>query len=90
MVLKRYGSDFIKVGRDLASVGSFGFLMAAAILLGYFVGNFLDDYFGTSPWFLIIFLILGIVGGSMEYFNILKKIIKDPKLNKKHPKKKYE
>ena len=36
MVFKKYGSDSIKMLRDFASVGSFGFLMAGAILFGYF------------------------------------------------------
>jgi F0F1-type ATP synthase assembly protein I len=77
MVFKKYGSDSIKMLRDFASVGSFGFLMAGAILFGYFAGNFLDDYFGTFPIFLILFLVLGIVGGFMEYLKIIKKVLKD-------------
>lgn len=61
--------------RDLASVGSFGLLMAGAILFGYFVGSYLDNYFGTSPAFLILFLVLGIVGGFVEYLKIIKRVI---------------
>ncbi len=81
MVFKKYGSDYVKMLRDLASVGSFGFLMAGAILFGYFFGNYLDDYFGTSPIFLILFLVLGIVGGFMEYLKILKKVINNKTLS---------
>ena len=61
--------------RNLASIGSFGFLMAGAILFGYFTGNFLDDYFDTSPAFLVLFLVLAIIGGFMEYLKIIKKVI---------------
>ncbi len=81
MVFKKYGSDFTKIARDLASIGSFGFLMAAAVLMGYFAGNFLDNYFGTSPWLLILFLILGIVGGFLECFKILKRVMNNKKQN---------
>lgn len=65
----------------MANVGSLGFLMAAAILIGYYVGDFLDNYFGTSPIFLILFLVLGIIGGFMEYLNILKRTLNK---NKQH------
>jgi|TARA_B100001964_G_scaffold100147_1_gene111938 ATP synthase protein I len=75
MVFKKYDTDSIKMLRDLASIGSFGFLMAGAVLLGYFAGDFLDDYFDTSPTFLILFLVLGVVGGFMEYLKIIKKVI---------------
>ncbi len=75
MLFRKYGSDSIKMLRDFAYISSFGFLMAGAILFGYFAGNFLDDYFGTSPTFLILFLVLAIVGGFMEYLKIIKKVI---------------
>ena len=79
MVKKKYGSDFLKLTRDFAYISSFGFLMAGSILFGYFTGNFLDGYFDTSPIFLVLFIILGIVGGFMEYLKIIKKVINNKK-----------
>lgn len=81
MLFKKYDSDFAKVARDLSSIGSFGFLMAGSIFLGYFAGNYLDNFFGTSPWLLILFILLGITGGIMEYKKILKKVLKDKEQN---------
>jgi ATP synthase protein I len=48
--------------------------MAAFILSGYFIGSYLDKRLGTDPWFLLFFLLLGIVGGFWEYLKILKGI----------------
>ena len=40
-------------------------LIGAIVLLG-FLGRFADNYFGTSPWLLIVGLFLGIVVGFYE------------------------
>lgn len=61
-----------KVYRAFATAGSFGFVMAAFILVGYYVGSYLDKRLGTYPWFLLLFLLLGIVGGFLEYLKTLK------------------
>ena len=34
-----------------------------SVVVGLLVGWFLDDYFGTEPWLLLVFLILGMVAG---------------------------
>ncbi len=61
-----------KAYRAFATAGSFGFVMVAFILIGYYVGSYLDKRLGTDPWFLLFFLLLGIVGGFLEYLKILK------------------
>ena len=61
-----------KAYRAFATAGSLGFVMAAFILVGYYIGSYLDKRLGTDPWFLLLFLLLGIVGGFMEYLQILK------------------
>lgn len=53
--------------------GSFGFIMAASILVGYFIGSFLDRHLGTEPWFLIIFLFLAIIGAFIEFFKTFQR-----------------
>lgn len=53
--------------------GSFGFIMAASILVGYFLGSFLDKKLGTEPWLLIIFLFLGIAGAFIEFFKTFQR-----------------
>lgn len=43
--------------------------LAAAIMVGGFIGWTLDKWMGTSPWFLLVFLVLGIIAG---FWNVYK------------------
>ncbi|MGR3317960.1 MAG: AtpZ/AtpI family protein [Candidatus Anammoxibacter sp.] len=61
--------------RALGMVGGFGFMMGGSVLVCYFIGTYLDNRFETSPWLLIVFLIMGVTAGFMEFYKILKKII---------------
>jgi ATP synthase protein I len=46
--------------RELAYFSSIGFSVAFSIFIGLFVGVVLDRYFETSPWWTLIWLVLGI------------------------------
>ncbi|WP_295556379.1 AtpZ/AtpI family protein [uncultured Hyphomicrobium sp.] len=37
--------------------------LVVGIAVGGFIGKVLDDQFGTAPWFLIVFLMLGFAAG---------------------------
>lgn len=50
-----------------------GVSMPLCILICYLTGRFLDNYFGTSPVLLIIFIFLGIIAGYMQIYNLIKK-----------------
>ena len=63
-----------KIFRVLGVVGGFGFLMAATILLGYYVGHFLDQRFGTDPWLMILFLLVGVAFGFIQFFRMTRKL----------------
>ncbi len=39
---------------------SFGITMALSIFLGFYGGSWLDRRFGTSPWFLLTGILLGV------------------------------
>jgi len=45
------------------SNASIGIEMGAALVVGMAIGWFLDRYFGTKPWCLVIFTAFGIVAG---------------------------
>jgi len=57
-----------------ARAGTIGFHMVISTFVGYLIGSQLDKWFVTSPWFTIIFLILGIAAGFRELARIAKKI----------------
>jgi ATP synthase protein I len=51
--------------------GGVGFQLAAAVVGGLFIGQFLDNRFGTSPWLTMTCLVLGSVGGFYNLIRIL-------------------
>jgi len=42
--------------------------LVAAVAIGGAVGYFADRWLGTKPWFLLIFLILGVVAGFRNFY----------------------
>jgi len=48
-------------------------ILAAAPLIGYFLGRWIDQRFGTEPLFTFIFLIIGFVAGVRETVLILRR-----------------
>jgi len=52
--------------RGLSLVSQISITIIACIVIGIFLGRFLDSLFGTEPWLLIVFLFLGI-GAAIKY-----------------------
>ncbi|MCX5895239.1 MAG: AtpZ/AtpI family protein [Proteobacteria bacterium] len=65
--------------RSFALFGSFGFMMAASILVGYFVGSYIDSKLGTGPWFLLVCLLLSVIGAFIEFFKTVGRFTKRSK-----------
>ena len=63
--------------RRLAELSSLGLVLPSSIAIGLFFGYFLDRRLGTSPWLLLVFLILGIASGLLSLFRALKKYMKE-------------
>lgn len=49
---------------------SAGFTMVTAVAVGYFAGNWLDNYFGTKPWLTIALFILGTAAGMKSLYDL--------------------
>lgn len=61
--------------RYLGVASTVGINLVISTFIGFAIGWFLDNkLFNTSPWFTIIFLILGITAGFKYLFKIAKKI----------------
>jgi len=56
----------------LSYVFSFGFTVAAAIVIAYLLGTWLDRKFGTEPWCLIGFLLWFIIAAFVKLFQVTK------------------
>ena len=68
--------DMIKA---LSLLSQIGLTVAACILVGVFLGRFLDGLLGTSPWLLILFSFLGVGAAFKSLFNYLPKSNEKPK-----------
>lgn len=45
--------------RAMSNLSQLGIAMAACVITGVLLGKFLDGLFGTSPWLLLVFSLLG-------------------------------
>ncbi|MEK7313092.1 MAG: AtpZ/AtpI family protein [Deltaproteobacteria bacterium] len=55
------------------SLTSVGFATVISTLLGFWFGLYLDGVFGTAPWLMILFLILGVIAGFRSIYMTIKK-----------------
>jgi len=56
--------------RTLGLIMSASFTMATSIAVGYFVGAWLDKYFGTKPWLTLVMFLLGTAAGLKSLYDL--------------------
>ena len=64
------GREFIKA---LTFFSQIGVTMAVCVLIGVFLGRFLDSRLGTSPWLLLVFSVLGVGAAIKSIFDLSNK-----------------
>ena len=52
--------------RKLAAATSLGLTLPSGIIVGLFIGYWLDKWLKTAPWMLIIWTLLGLASGLMS------------------------
>ena len=57
-------------------VSQLGLTMVGSILLGLLIGFYLDKWLNTKPVFIIIFILLGVVGGGYQAYRQIMETIK--------------
>jgi ATP synthase protein I len=57
--------------------GTLGIEMGLSLVIGLGIGYYLDRHFGTSPVFLIIFMIFGLLAGMRRLYTLWKKAEKE-------------
>lgn len=55
--------------KAIANFSQVGVTMAASVLVGVFLGKFLDNFFHTSPWLLLLFSLFGVGAAIKSLFN---------------------
>ncbi|MBG0790215.1 MAG: AtpZ/AtpI family protein [Desulfovibrionaceae bacterium] len=56
------------------TAGTMGLHIVSAIIVGLAIGYFLDGYFGTKPWFIMIFFFVGVVAGFKMVYEDFRKL----------------
>lgn len=62
--------EFEKRGKLFWYAG-LGIDLVVSSLVGGVIGYLLDSFFSTTPWLMIVFLILGTAGGFLNIFRVL-------------------
>lgn len=61
--------------RLLGVLSTVGITLVVATVIGYFLGAYLDRTFGTSPWLMVVFLLLGIAAGFKNLYDQARKVL---------------
>jgi F0F1-type ATP synthase assembly protein I len=54
------------------SLSSVGLEMGIAVIIGLFVGRWLDGQAGTAPWLMILFVIFGFAAGFKGVYRAMR------------------
>jgi len=67
---KRYGRG-IKTGFSFSTVG---IEMALSVGLGYLIGDWFDSRFDSSPWGMLVLVLVGSAAGFLNLYRSTKKL----------------
>jgi len=68
---------------NLSFVMQLGLTMAGCIFFCFFIGRLLDNLLGTGGIFLVIFIVLGVIGGAnVVYRQIMEMVVPEQSKNK--------
>jgi ATP synthase protein I len=62
-----------RLAGDLRLYGSLGIEMAASVLIGTFIGYWIDKWLGTLPWILIIGFVFGAAAGFRNLYRFISR-----------------
>lgn len=62
--------DKIKIMQGIALITQIGISMIVPIILGIFIGRFLDNLIGTNNIFLFVFIIIGVGAAFLNLFKV--------------------
>ncbi|MBN2106317.1 MAG: AtpZ/AtpI family protein [Deltaproteobacteria bacterium] len=66
--------DLSNVIKSVSHIGSFGLTMGACILMGYYLGKYIDGKLGTAPWFMVVLVLLFMVGAFIKFVQETKAV----------------
>lgn len=66
----------IKYLKNYLIFSSVGITLVVCVVLGYGIGYYLDKFFKTSPYLMLLFTLFGIIAGFLELCKVTKVISK--------------
>ena len=75
--LKKEDKESKSKGLFMGSAFRLGTELVAAAVVGTIIGFILDNWFGTKPWFIIIFFIIGAIAGMLNVIRVAKRMQKE-------------
>jgi ATP synthase protein I len=58
-------------------LASVGIELGASIGIGYWVGSWMDERYDTAPWFLVVWVLIGVTAGFRSLFRAAKKAMNE-------------
>jgi len=65
-----------KEPRSVLNLMTVGTGLVACIVVGYFLGSYLDRKMGTSPWLVVVGVLLGTTAGFVGLFRTVSRNLK--------------
>jgi ATP synthase protein I len=62
--------------RSILNLLTVGTTLVACIVVGYLLGSALDRRFGTSPWLVVVGVLLGTAAGFVGLFRMVSRNLK--------------
>ena len=63
--------------RKIAALSSLGLMLPSCTIVGFIFGYLLDKLFGTDPWLMFVFLLLGTASGFYSLIRGLNRLKDD-------------
>lgn len=84
---EKRGSGFTVYGKAMKTAGPLfgsGIQLAASVVLMFFLGRWLDEKFGTTPWLMIVGIFFGLGAGLYNFVRIVMKVDRQDSMRDKN------
>jgi len=71
--VNRKRDDRYSTYRQIGILTTIPILMAVGPILGYYIGNFLDQKLGTTPYLMVVFILFGFVAAGKGVYDLIKR-----------------
>jgi ATP synthase protein I len=77
LIVTPRGEDKAKLIKQIASYSTLGLEMGLSVAVGAVIGYYIDKWLKTEPWFLIVFLLFGVIAGFRSLYRAAKRLQKE-------------